>query len=225
MLLHTEINIYVVHVPNNKHIFKYFARVIQKAWKRLWRCKQWKAGGEGDDRGWDGWIGGITVSMDMSLSKLWEAVKDKEAWRAAVHGVTKSRTQLRNWTTTTVHWRYVLIESLHSVFELGHLVIPNVQKWKLRHRVVKQTSQSCLTSNFRAKYTKIPMFSGSSSRPPSVLGLLFSCKPIVSPGSSHLDSVKPKGFSGASSFMQTQLLVLTLPSWPEIYPPKESEEA
>ena len=43
-----------------------------------------------------GWLDGITDAMDMNLSKLWEMVMDREAWRVAIHRITKSQTQLNN---------------------------------------------------------------------------------------------------------------------------------
>ena len=82
--------------------------------ERPWCWERLSAGGEAGHRRW---FDSITNSMDMNLSKLWEIVKDKEAWRAAAHGVIKNWTWPRDSITTTTGQRIWKLHFLLSFSE------------------------------------------------------------------------------------------------------------
>ena len=109
------------------------------------------------------WMDCITDSMDVSLGELWELVMDREAWRAAIHGVTKSRTRLRDWTE--LNW--MSLRFIHPVARLP---------WCLNGKEFACQSRRCRfdpwveKSPWRRKRQPTPVFLPGESHEPTVHG-------------------------------------------------------
>ena len=167
---------------------QYFGHLIRRVDSLEKTLMLWGIGGR-RRRGWQRmrWLDGITDSMDMSLSRLREFLMDREAWRAAIHGVAKSRTRLSEWTELI---RKNLLFCIFNQSSSSLIVIYQISMWKVQFCSECRNEE---TVSFRIpKSAEGQSLQGSPSTSfswdKSELSLMLRLKPVSRISSAHIFS-------------------------------------